>query len=152
MLGQCQWVRWAKPNTNSCLLQDLKLAKCEYGKQEKVCADINKFDPRSIIPDPNTLNRQLREGLQQVCSNAVGLHLLSHCPPSTVDEGTLQSFITCDENVESVEEVEAVEIFSVSNIRDNLHVHDIRISAVELVDPQCHSFLKLFPLLRSKLT
>lgn len=70
-------------------------------------ADVNKFDPRSIIhaPDPNTLNRQLREGLQQVCSNAVGLHVLSHCPPSTVDEGTLQSYITRDENVESVEEV-----------------------------------------------
>ena len=78
--GQCQWIRRAKPNTNSCLLQDLKLAKCEYGKQEKVYADINKFDPRSIIPDPNTLNKQLREGLQQVCSNAVGLHVLSHCP------------------------------------------------------------------------
>ena len=107
--GQCQWIRRAKPITNSCLLQDLKLAKCEYGKQEKVYADINKFDPRSIIPDPNTLNRQLREGLQQLCSNAVGLHVLSHCPLSTVDEGTLQSYITCDENVESVEEVEAVE-------------------------------------------
>ena len=77
-------------------------------------ADINKFDPRSIIPDPNTLNRQLREGLQQVCSNAVGLHVLSRCPPSTVDEGTLQSYITCDENVESVEEVEAVEISEIT--------------------------------------
>ena len=135
--GQCQWIRRAKPNTNSCLLQDLKLAKCEYGKQEKVYADINKFDPRSIIPDPNTLNKQLREGLQQVCSNAVGLHVLSHCPSSTVDEGTLQSYITCDENVESVEEVEAVEIFSISNIRDNfVSLHNIYISAVESVDPQ----------------
>ena len=107
----------------------VKLAKCEYGKQEKVYADINKFDPRSIIPDPNTLNRLLRESLQQVCSNAVGLHVLSRCPPSTVDEGTLQSYITCtcDENVESVnEEVEAVEIFSISNIRDNfLSLHNI---------------------------
>lgn len=100
-------------------------------------ADINKFDPRSIIPDPNTLNRQLRDGLQQVCSNAVGLHVLSHCPPSTVDEGSLQSYITCDENVESVEEVEAVEIFSISNIGDNfVSLHNIQISAVELVDPQ----------------
>lgn len=136
-LGQCQWIRRAKPNTNLCLLQDLKLAKCEYGKHEKVYADINKFDPRSIIPDRNTLNRQLRDGLQQVCSNAVGLHVLSHCPPSTVDEGSLQSYITCDENVESVEEVEAVEIFSISNIGDNfVSLHNIQISAVELVDPQ----------------
>ena len=135
--GQCQWIRRAKPNTNSCLLQDLKLAKCEYGKQEKVYADINKFDPRSIIPDPNTLNRQPREGLQQVCSNSVGLHVLSRSPPSTVDEGTLQSYITCDENVESGEEVEAVEIFSVSNIRDNfVSLHNIQISNVESVDPQ----------------
>ena len=127
--GQCQWIRRAKINTNSSLLEDLKLAKCEYGKQEKVYADINKFDPRSIIPDPNTQNRLLRESLQQVCSNAVGLHVLSRCPPSTVDEGTLQSYITCtcDENVESVnEEVEAVEIFSISNIRDNfLSLHNI---------------------------
>ena len=124
--GQCKWIRRAKINTNSSLLEDLKLAKCEYGKQEKVYADINKFDPRSIIPDPNTLSRQLREGLQQVCSNAVGLHVLSRCPPSTVNEETLQSYITCDENVESVEEVEAVEIFSISNIRDNfLSLHNI---------------------------
>ena len=109
----------------------------EYGKQEKVYADINKFDLRSIIPDPNTLNRQLREGLQQVCSNAVGHHVLSHCPPSTVEEGTLQSYITCDENVEYVEEVEAVEIFSISNIRDDfVSLHNIQNSAVESVDPQ----------------
>ena len=79
--------------------------------------------------------------------------MLSCCPPSTVDERTLQSYITCDENVESVEEVEAVEIFSVSNIRDNfVSLHNIQISTVESVDPQCHSFLKLFQLLRSKLT
>ena len=77
-------------------------------------ADINKFDPRSIIPDPNTQNRLLRESLQQVCSNAVGLHVLSRCPPSTVNEGILQSYITCDENVESVEEVEAVEISEIT--------------------------------------
>ena len=135
--GQCQWIRQAKPNTNSCLLQDLKLAKCEYGKQEKVCADINKFDPKSIIPDPNTLNRQLREGLQQGCGDAIGLHVLPRCSPSTADEGTLQSYITCDENVESVEEVETVEIFSISNIRDNfVSLHNIQISAVESVDPQ----------------
>ena len=41
-------------------------------------------------------------------------HVLSRCPPSTVDEGTLQSYITCDENVESVEEVEAVEISEIT--------------------------------------
>ena len=99
-------------------------------------ADINKFDPRSIIPDPNTLNRQLREGLQQVCSTAVGLHVLYRCPPSTVDEGTLQSYINCDENVESVEEVEAVEIFSISNIRDNfVSLHISQISGVGSVEP-----------------
>ena len=63
--------------------------------------------------------------------------MLSHCPPSTVDEGTLQSYITCDENVETVKEVKAVEIFSISNIRDNFFsLHNIHISAVELVDPQ----------------
>lgn len=62
--GPCQWVRRAKPNTNSCLLNDLRLAKSEYGKQEKAYADINNFDPTSIIPNPDTLNRQLREGLQ----------------------------------------------------------------------------------------
>ena len=83
-------------------------------------AVINKFDPRSIIPDLNTLNSQLREGFQQVCINAVGLHVLSHFPTSTVYEGTLQSYITCDENVESVEEVEAVEIFFISNIEITL--------------------------------
>lgn len=49
----------------------------------------------------------------------------------------VQSYITCDENVESVEEVEAVEIFSISNIGDNfVSLHNIQISAVELVDPQ----------------
>ena len=75
--------------------------------------------------------------MQQVCRNAVGLHALSRGPSSTVDEGTLQSHITCDENVESVEEVEAVEIFSISNIRDNfVSLHNIYISAVESVDPQ----------------
>lgn len=79
------------------------MAKSEYGKQEKVYTVINKFDPGSIIPDPNTLNRQLRRGLQQVCINAIGLRALSHCSPSTVDKA-LQSFITCDENVESVKE------------------------------------------------
>ena len=110
----------------------VKLAKCEYGKQEKVYADINKFDPRSIIPDHNTLNRQLRESFQQVCSNAVGLHVLSHCQPSTVDYNLISP-----ENVESVEEVEAIEIFFISNISDNfVSLHNIQISAVESVDPQ----------------
>lgn len=113
------------------------MAKSEYGKREKVYTVINKFDPGSI-PDPNTLNRQLRRGLQQVCINAVGLRALSRCSPSTVDKA-LQSFITCDENVESVEEQEAVEIFS--KIIDNfVSSHNIQISAVELV---CHNFLKL---------
>lgn len=150
--GQCQWVRRAKPNTNSCLLQDLKLAMCEYGKQEKANVDINKFDPRSIIPDPDTLNRQLREGLQQVCSTAVGLHVISNCPPSTVDEDILQSCINLDENFESVEEVEAVKI---SDIRDNfVSLHNIQVSATESVDNQLMSqfFLKPYPLLKSKLT
>lgn len=96
------------------------MAKSEYGKQEKVYTVINKFDPGSI-PDPNTLNRQLRRGLQQVCINAVGLRALSRCSPSTV------------------EEQEAVEIFS--KIIDNfVSSHNIQISAVELV---CHNFLKL---------
>ena len=135
--SQCQWVRRSKPNTNSCLLQELKLTKSEYGKDEKVHADINKFDPRSIIPDVDTMNRQQREGLQQVFSSAVGLHVLSHCPPSTVDEDVLQSFITLDENVESVEEVEAVEIFIISDIRDNfVSLHNIQVSDSESVDTQ----------------
>ncbi|XP_078364153.1 uncharacterized protein LOC144648492 isoform X1 [Oculina patagonica] len=135
--SQCQWVRRSKPNTNFCLLQELKITKSEYGKDEKVHADINKFDPRSIIPDVDTMNRQLREGLQQVCSSAVGLHVLSHCPPSTVDEDVLQSFITLDENVESVEEVEAVEIFTISDIRDNfVSLHNIQVSDSESVDTQ----------------
>ena len=135
--GHCQWVRRAKPNINSCLLHDLKLTKSEYGKQGKEHADINNFDPRSIIPDPDTLNRQLREGLQQVCSSAVGLHVLSPCPPLTVDEDILQSFITLDENVGSVEQVMAVEIFSISDIRDNfVSLHNIQVSASESVDTQ----------------
>ena len=135
--GQCQWVRRAKPNTNSCSLHDLKLTKREYGKQEKAYADINNFDPRSIIPHPDTLNRKLREGLQQVCSSAVGLHVLSHCPPPTVDEDILQSFITLDENIDSVEEVEAIEIFSIYDIRDNfVSLHNIQVSASESVDTQ----------------
>ena len=103
---------------------------------KNMCMQISKSDSRSIIPDPNTLNRQLREGLQQVCSNAVGPHVLSHCLPSTViEEGTLQSYIPCHENAESVEEGEAGEIFY--SIRDNfVFLHNIQTSAVVSVDPQ----------------
>lgn len=63
--------------------------------------------------------------------------MFSHCPPSTVDEDILQSFITLDENIESVEEVEAVEIFSFSDIRYNfVSLHNIQVSASESVYTQ----------------
>ena len=62
--------------------------------------------------------------------------MLSHCPPPTVKD-SLQSFITLDENIESIEEVEAVENLSISDIRDNfVSLHNIQVSAIESVDTQ----------------
>lgn len=67
--------------------------------------------------------------------------MLSHCPPPTIDEDILQSFITLDENIKSVEQVEALEIFFISDIRYNfVSLHNIQVSATESVDTQCHSF------------
>ena len=79
--GQCQWVRRAKPNTNSCLLEDLKLTKSEYGKQEKTYSVVTEFDPRTRMPDPEMFGRILRDGLAKVCSNAVALHVLPNTQP-----------------------------------------------------------------------
>ena len=82
------------------------------------------------------------------------LHVLSPCPPPTVDEDILKPFITLDENVESVEEVMAVEIFSISDIRDNfVSLHNIQVSASESVDTQLVSqFFKAIFLTQMKIT
>ena len=111
--GECQWIKCAKPNTNVCLLQNLKLTKLEYGKQEKICPIVENFEPRTRKPDPSTLCRKLRDGLQNVCSSAVALHVLPQPELPNVSEDILQSFISADEHVDCVEEVEAVEIFTV---------------------------------------
>ena len=101
--GECQWVKRAKPNTN---------------KQEKTCPTVEKFEPRTRRPDPSTLCRKLRDGLQNVCSSAVALHVLPQPELPNVSEDILQSFISADEHVDRVEEVEAVEIFTVFEIRN----------------------------------
>ena len=116
--GECQWIKRAKPNANCCLLQNLKLTKLEYGKQEKTCPTVENFEPRTRNPDPSTLCRKLRDGLQNVCSSAVALHVLPQPEIPNVSEEILQSFISADEHVDCVEEVEGVEIFTVSEIRD----------------------------------
>ena len=65
--------------------------KLEYGKQEKTYPTIENFEPRTRKPDPSTLCRKLRDGLQNVCSSAVALPvlprtnntaLLQHCDSS----------------------------------------------------------------------
>ena len=90
----------------------------EYGKQEKTCPTVEDFEPRTRKPDSSTLCRQLRDGLQNVCSSAVALHVLPQPELPNVSEDILQSFISADEHVDCVEEVEAVEIFTVFEIRD----------------------------------
>ena len=118
--GQCEWVRRAKPNTNSCPLQDLKLSKTEHGKQQKVYPALEEFEPRSRTPDTDMLGKIFREGLEKVCSEAVVLHVLPHPQACLVSEEILQSLITMGGNVESVEEVEDVEISSIFEIRDEV--------------------------------
>ena len=95
-----------------------KTTKLEYGKQEKTCPTVENFEPRTRKPDPSTLCRKLRDGLQNVCSSAVALHVLPEPKLPNVSEDILQSFISADEHVDCVEEVEAVEIFTVFEVRD----------------------------------
>lgn len=97
--GKCQCIRRAKLNTNCCLLQDLKLTKSEYGKQEKTCSTVTDFEPRSRKPDPDMLCKNLRDGLQKVCSSAVALHVLP-CPQPNVNEDMVHSYISAEQNVE----------------------------------------------------
>lgn len=118
--GECQWIKRAKPNTNCCLLQNRKLTKLEYRKQEKNLRIVQNFEPGTRNPDPSTLSRKLRDGLQNVCSSAIALHVLPQPELPNISEEILQSFISADQHVDYVKEVEGVEIFTVSEIRDRL--------------------------------
>ena len=89
----------------------------DNGKQEKNLSHGRKFRTKNK-PDPSTLCRKLRDGLQNVCSGAVELRVLPQPELPNVCEDIMQSFISVDEHVDCFEEIEAVEIFTVSEIRD----------------------------------
>ena len=92
---ECQWIKRAKTNTNSCSLQNLKLTKLEYGKQENTCPTVENFEPRTRNPDPSTLCKELRDDLQNVCSSAVVLHVLPQPELPNVSEEIPQCRGTC---------------------------------------------------------
>lgn len=96
----------------------LNLQNWNIENKKKNCPTVENFEPRTRKPDPSTLCRKLRDGLQNVCSSAVALHVLPQPELPNVSKDIVQSFISADEHVDCVEEVEAVEIFTVSEIRD----------------------------------
>ena len=77
----------------------LTLQSWNMEKQEKTCPTVENFEPRTRKPDPSTLCRKLRDGLQNVCSSAVALHVLPQPELSNVSEDILQSLISADEHV-----------------------------------------------------
>lgn len=93
--GQCQCVRWAKPNTkNACPLQELKLSNTGYGKQQKLYHALAEFHPRSTTPFIDVLGKFFMEGLEKVCSEAINaLHVLPHAQTCSVSAKALQSLI-----------------------------------------------------------
>ena len=54
----------------------LNLQNWNMENKKKTCPTVENLEPRTRNPDPSTLCRKLRDGLQNVCGSAVALHVL----------------------------------------------------------------------------
>jgi len=65
--GECQWIECAKPNTNTCLLQNLKLTELEYGEQEKTYPTVENLN----YEQGSLIQVHFAESSEMVCKMSV---------------------------------------------------------------------------------
>ena len=101
---ECIWKRKAKPNEKSCPLEELKIAKAEYGKNTKQPIKPTTFDLTSLELDNESFMDSLRAGLEEHVPSAVVLQLLPQAAALEITEAELTNFISNDSCVKWEEE------------------------------------------------
>ena len=116
---ECIWKRKAKPNEKSCPLEELQIAKAEYGKNTKQPIKPTTFDPTSIELDNESFMDSLRAGLEEHVPSQVVLQLLPQAAALEITEAELTNFISNDNCcVKWEEETTAVEVNTIAKLRD----------------------------------
>ena len=115
---ECTWKRRAKPNEKSCSLEELKIAKAEYGKTSKQPLKPTSFDPTSVEFDHNSFMECLKTGLEKHVPSAVVLQVLPQAAAVEVAQADLTTRISNDQCVEHEEETTAVQVNTISALRD----------------------------------
>ena len=76
------------------------------------------FDPRSTLTNSSTLKEKLRQGLKQVCPDAVALQFLPSSSGLDIPEASVAEYISCDANVEHYDTVCPVYIYTMKKYAD----------------------------------
>ena len=76
------------------------------------------FDPRSTLTNSSTLKEKLRQGLKQVCPDAVALQFLPNSSGRYIPEALVAAYISCDANVEHYETVCPMYIYTMKEHAD----------------------------------
>ncbi|XP_015770373.1 PREDICTED: uncharacterized protein LOC107348808 [Acropora digitifera] len=115
---ECLWKRRNRNSDYAIRLEDLNIVKAEFGKEEKLHLKPYHFDPRSTLTNSSTLKEALRQGLKQVCPDAVALQFLPSSSGLDIPEASVAEFISCDANVEHYETVYPMYIYTMKEYAD----------------------------------
>ena len=115
---RCLWKRRNRKSDYAIRLEDLNFVKAEFGKEEKLHLKPYHFDPRSSLTNSGTLQEKLREGLKQVCPDAVALQFLPSSSGLDIPEASVAEYISCDANVEHYETVYPMYIYTMKEYAD----------------------------------
>lgn len=102
---KCLWKRRNRNSHYAIPLEDLSIVKADFGKEEKLHLKPYRFDPRPTLTTSSTLKEKLRQGLKQVCPDAVALQCLPSSSGFDIPEALVAEYISCDANVEHYETV-----------------------------------------------
>lgn len=117
-LENCRWKCRNRKSDYAIRLEDLNIVKAEFGKDEKLHLKPYHFDPRSTLTNLSTLKEKLRQGLKQVCPDAVALQFLPSSNGSDIPEDSVAEYISCDANVEHYETVYPMYIYTMKEYAD----------------------------------
>ena len=115
---KCLWKRRNRNSDYAIRLEDLNIVKAEFGKEEKLHLKPYHFDPRSTLTNSSTLKEKLRQGLKQVCPDAVALQFLPSSSGLDIPEASVAEYIACDANVEHHETVYPMYIYTMKEYAD----------------------------------